>query len=223
MYWPTGNPCPDYNGDERKGDNLYTHSVVALDPGSGKLKWYYQFTPHEVHDWDAAETPMLVDAEFAGQPRKLLLQGNRNGFFYVLDRLTGKLLLAEPFVKKLTWTKKIGADGRPQLLPGNEPSIEGQLTCPAVAGVANWPSSAYDSTTGLFYMSAEESCNIYTKNDECWQAGKSFYGGGTRRASREQEGGKFLKAIDIQTGKTAWEVPNIGGGILHSAIGSFGV
>jgi alcohol dehydrogenase (cytochrome c) len=218
LYWPTGNPCPDYNGDERRGDNLYTDSVVALDPDSGKLKWYYQFTPHDVHDWDAAETPMLVNAEFGGQPRKLLLQGNRNGFFYVLDRLTGKLLLAEPFVKKLTWAKGIGADGRPQLLPGNEPTIEGQLTCPAVAGAANWPSSAYDSTTGLFYMFAEESCNIYTKNDEWWQAGKSFYGGGTRRASREQQGGKFLKAIDIQTGKTAWEIPNIGGGILGSGL-----
>ena len=144
---------------------------------------------------------MLVDAEFGGQPRKLLLQGNRNGFFYVLDRLTGKLLLAEPFVKKLTWASGIGADGRPKVLPGNEPTIEGQLTCPAVTGAANWPSSTYDSTTGLFYMFAEESCNIYTKNDEWWQAGKSFYGGGTRRSPREHEGGKFLKAIDIQTGK----------------------
>jgi alcohol dehydrogenase (cytochrome c) len=217
LYWPTGNPCPDYNGDERKGDNLYTASVVALDPDSGKLKWYYQFTPHDLHDWDAAETPVLVDAEFRGEPRKLLLQGNRNGFFYVLDRLTGKLLLAQPFIKKLTWASGIGADGRPKLLPGNEPTVEGQLTCPAVAGAANWSSSAYDPQAGLFYMFAEESCNVYTKNNEWWEAGKSFYGGGTKRAPGEG-GGKFLKAIDIQTGKTAWEIPDVGGGILGSGL-----
>ena len=116
LYWPTGNPCPDYNGDERKGDNLYSCSVLALDPSTGKLKWHFQFTPHDLHDWDATETPMLVDAEFRGQQRKLLLQGNRNGFFYVLDRLTGKFLLAEPFVKNLTWASGIGPDGRPQAL-----------------------------------------------------------------------------------------------------------
>jgi alcohol dehydrogenase (cytochrome c) len=218
LYWPTGNPCPDYNGDERKGDNLYTASVVALDPSTGKLKWYYQFTPHDLHDWDATETPMLVDAVFHGQPRKLLLQGNRNGFFYVLDRLTGKVLVAEPFVKKLTWASGIGPDGRPKLLPGNEPTVEGQLVCPAVAGAANWPSSAYSPATGLFYMFAEESCNIYSKNDQWWEAGKSFYGGGTRRAPGNDAGGKFLKAIDIQTGKTAWEIPDIGGGILASGL-----
>ncbi|HLK64571.1 MAG TPA: PQQ-dependent dehydrogenase, methanol/ethanol family [Bryobacteraceae bacterium] len=220
LYWPTGNPCPDYNGDERKGDNLYTSSVVALDPATGKLRWHYQFTPHDLHDWDATETPVLVDATFRGQPRKLLLQGNRNGFFYVLDRVTGKILLAEPFVKKLTWASGIGPDGRPKLLPGNEPTVEGQLVCPAVAGAANWPSSAYSPLTGLFYLFAEESCNVYTKNDQWWEAGKSFYGGGTKRAPAGSgpPDGKLLKAIDIQTGKTAWEIPEIGGGILGSGL-----
>jgi PQQ-dependent dehydrogenase (methanol/ethanol family) len=218
LYWPTGNPCPDYNGDERKGDNLYTASVLALDPATGKLKWYYQFTPHDLHDWDATETPVLVDASFRGEPRKLLLHGNRNGFFYVLDRLTGKVLVAEPFVKKLTWASGIGPDGRPKLLPGNDPTVEGQLVCPSVAGAANWPSNAYSPATGLFYMFAEESCNIYSKNDEWWEAGKSFYGGGTRRPPGDNASGKFLKAIDIQTGKTAWEIPGIGGGILGSGL-----
>jgi alcohol dehydrogenase (cytochrome c) len=217
LYWPTGNPCPDYNGDERKGDNLYTASVVALDPASGKLRWFYQFTPHDLHDWDATETPVLVDAVFHGEPRKLMLQGNRNGFFYVLDRLTGKVLLAEPFVRKLTWASGIGPDGRPKLQPGNEPTVEGQLVCPAVAGAANWPSNAYSPATGLFYMFAEESCNIYSKNDQWWEAGKSFYGGGTRRAPGGS-GGKLLKAIDIQTGNTAWEIPDVGGGILGSGL-----
>jgi alcohol dehydrogenase (cytochrome c) len=218
LYWPTGNPCPDYNGDERKGDNLYTASVLALEPSTGKLKWYYQFTPHDLHDWDATETPVLVDALFQGQPRKLMLQGNRNGFFYVLDRLTGKVLLAEPFVRKLTWASGIGPDGRPKLLPGNEPTVEGQLVCPSVAGAANWPSNAYSPATGLFYMFAEESCNIYSKNDLWWEAGKSFYGGGTRRAPGDNASGKSLKAINIQTGKTAWEIPDIGGGILGSGL-----
>jgi PQQ-dependent dehydrogenase (methanol/ethanol family) len=218
LYWPTGNPCPDYNGDERKGDNLYTASVVALDPATGKLRWYYQFTPHDLHDWDATETPVLVDARFQGQPRKLMLQGNRNGFFYVLDRLTGKVLLAEPFVKKVTWASAIGSDGRPILLPGNEPTVEGQFVCPSVAGAANWPSNAYSPLTGLFYMFAEESCNVYTKNDQSWEAGKSFYGGGAHRAPGDNTGGKFLKAIDIQTGKTAWEIPDIGGGVLASGL-----
>jgi PQQ-dependent dehydrogenase (methanol/ethanol family) len=217
LYWPTGNPCPDYNGDERKGDNLYTNSVVALDPATGKLKWHYQFTPHDTHDWDATETPLLLDATWRGEPRKLLVQGNRNGFFYVLDRLTGKLLLAEPFVKKLTWASGIGADGRPILLPGNTPTPQGQLTCPSVAGAANWPSNAFDPRTGLFLLFALESCEIYSKNDRWWEPGRSFYGGATRRAPGETSE-KFLRAIDIQTGKVAWEIPDIGGGILGSGL-----
>ncbi len=217
LYWPTGNPCPDYNGDERKGDNLYTNSVLALDPATGKLRWYYQFTPHDLHDWDATETPMLVDTEFRGRARKLLLKGDRNGFFYVLDRLTGQLLLAEPFVKNLSWASGIGTDGRPKLTPGHEPTPEGARACPAVAGATNWPSTAFHPGTGLFYLMAEESCNIYTKNNQWWEPGKSFYGGGTRRAP-VAGGGKFLRALDIQTGKIAWEIPNIGGGILASGL-----
>jgi alcohol dehydrogenase (cytochrome c) len=215
LYWPTGNPCPDYNGDERKGDNLYSSSILALDPGTGRLKWHYQFTPHDLHDWDASEPPVLVDATFRGAPRKLLLHGNRNGFFYVLDRLTGKLLLAEPFVREITWASGIGLDGRPKLLPGNEPTAEGQRVCPSVAGAANWPSTAFHPATGLYYLFAQESCSIYSKADQTWQPGKSYYGGATRGAPG---GGKFLKAIDIQTGKVAWEVAGIGGGILESGL-----
>lgn len=218
LYWPTGNPCPDYNGDERKGDNLYSDSVLALDARTGTLKWYFQFTPHDLHDWDATETPLLVDAPFRGRQRKLLLHGNRNGFFYLLDRLTGEVLLTEPFVKNITWASGIGADGRPKLLPGNEPTVEGQLVCPNVAGAANWPSNAYSPATGLFYLFAEESCTVYSKNDQSWEAGKSFYGGTTRRAPAESEGGTFLKALDIRTGKTVWEIPDTGGGILGSGL-----
>ena len=117
LYWPTGNPCPDYNGDERKGDNLYSNSVLALDPDTGKLKWHFQFTPHDLHDWDATETPMLVDATFRGRRESFCSTAIGTAFFYVLDRLTGELLLAEPFVKGITWASGIGKDGRPILLP----------------------------------------------------------------------------------------------------------
>ncbi len=208
VYWPTGNPCPDYNGDERKGDNLYSSSVVALEAKTGKLRWYFQFTPHDLHDWDAAETPMLVDAEFRGRPRKLLAQANRNGFFYVLDRVTGEFLLGQPFVHKLTWASGIGADGRPQVVPGSEPSLQGTKACPSVIGATNWNSTAYNPATGLFYVMALESCAIYTKSSAWWEPGKSFYGGGTRRIPGDTSE-TFLRAIDLQTGKIAWEYPQI--------------
>jgi alcohol dehydrogenase (cytochrome c) len=217
LYWPTGNPCPDYNGDERKGDNLYSASVLALDPDTGRLRWHYQFTPHDLHDWDANEPLMLVDIRFRGAPRTLLVQANRNGFFYVLDRLSGKVLLAEPFVKSVTWASRIGTDGRPVMLPGNEPTRDGQRVCPAVAGASNWSSAAFSPATNLFYVFAEESCAIYTKNDRWWEAGKSFYGGVTRRAPGSGAAGKVLKAIDVETGRTAWEAP-VGGGIGASGL-----
>ncbi|MCC6861230.1 MAG: PQQ-dependent dehydrogenase, methanol/ethanol family [Bryobacterales bacterium] len=223
LYWPTGNPCPDYNGDERKGDNLYTSSVLALDVATGKRRWYYQFTPHDVHDWDAQQTPMLVDADFRGRPRKLLVQANRNGFFYVLDRLSGELLLAKPFVKRLTWAGGIGPDGRPQVLPGTDPSPQGTKVCPAVEGATNWMSTAYHPETGLFYVMALEKCNIYFKEEAVWEPGKSHYGGGTRNVPGEP-GRKYLRALNIQTGETVWEYPQTGpantwGGVLSTGGG----
>ncbi len=223
VYWPTGNPCPDYNGDERKGDNLYASSVVALEAQTGKLRWYFQFTPHDLHDWDAAQTPVLFDAQFRGRPRKLLAQANRNGFFYVLDRVTGEYLLGEPFVHKLTWARGIDPKGRPEVLPDSEPTPEGTKVCPAVIGATNWMSTAYNPATGLFYVNALESCNIYTKSSAWWEPGKSFYGGTTLRVPGET-GEKFLRAIDIQTGKIAWELPQITtasglGGVLSTAGG----
>jgi len=217
LYWPTGNPCPDYNGDERKGDNLYTSSVVALDPTTGKLRWHFQFTPHDLHDWDANQPPVLVDAAFQGRVRKLLIVANRNGFFYVLDRLTGRLLMAEPFVKNITWASGIGTDGRPKLLPPYDNSVDGTQTCPSVSGAANWPSSAFNPATGLFYVMASEACAVYRKNGDWFELGKSFYGGTTKNATIAG-GGKFLRALDLQTGKVVWEIPNIGGGISASGV-----
>ena len=223
LVWPVGNPCPDFNGDERKGDNLYTDSVIALEPKTGKLKWHYQFTPHDLHDWDATETPMLVDMTFQGAPRKLLLQGNRNGFFYVLDRSNGKFLAASPFVKKLTWAKKIGSDGRPVLAEAWQPTVEGTEICPSMEGASNWMSSAYHPGTGLFYLVALEKCNVFNKNGEWWKQGQSFYGGSARPLPAEVPR-KFLRAIDPQTGKIVWQYEQTGpgeawGGLLATASG----
>ncbi len=223
LYWTTGNPCPDYNGDERRGDNLYSDSVLAFKPETGALRWYFQFTPHDLHDWDAQETPMLIDAEFHGQKRHLLLQSNRNGFFYILDRITGEFLMAKPFVDKLTWASEIGADGRPKVLPGSEPTIQGAKVCPAVEGATNWMSSAWSPETGLFYVMALEKCNIYIKSSAWREPGKSFFGGETREVPGEP-GKKVLRALDIQSGKRVWEVPQEGpantwGGVLATAGG----
>jgi len=223
LFWTTGNPCPDFNGDERKGDNLYSDSVLALAPRTGELKWYYQFTPHDLHDWDAAETPMVVDAVYHGQQRKLLLQGDRNGFFYVLDRTDGRFLSASPFVHRLTWASGIAADGRPVMLPGSEPTIEGARACPSMDGATNWMSTAFDSGTGLFYLMALEKCNIFAKSSAWWTPGESFYGGDARDVPGETSE-QWLRAIDIQTGRFAWEYRQTGteeswGGILATATG----
>ncbi len=216
LYWPTGNPFPDTDGEERIGDNLYTNCVVALDPKTGKLKWHFQFTPHDLHDWDATEPLVLVNAPFKGRERKLLLQANRNGFFYVLDRVSGEFLLGTPFVKRLTWASGIGKDGRPQLLEGNKPSRAGTVTCPAVRGATNWYSTAYHPTTKLFYVMAVEDCNLYR------QAG---LGGYVPHRDPKNPPQKFFRAIDIETGKVMWEIPQVGApeanysGILSTAGG----
>jgi len=150
LFWGVGNPYPAINGDDRVGDNLYSASVLALKPDAGELKWHYQFTPHDTHDWDAGQTPMVVDTHYRGQDRKLLIQANRNGFIYVFDRTNGELLLAEKFVDKVSWASGIGKDGRPILLPGAEPTREGNKACPNVLGATNWMSMSYNPGTNCF-------------------------------------------------------------------------
>jgi len=209
-----GNPCPDYNGDQRLGDNLYSDSVVAVEPQTGKLRWYFQFTPHDLHDWDAQQTPMLVDANFQGRPRKLLVQANRNGFFYVLDRITGEFLLGKPFVEKLTWASGLDSKGRPLVKPESIPTPEGVTACPAVEGATNWMSTAFHPATGLFYVMALEKCNIFRKVPAQWEPGKSFYGGTTRPTG--EPGRKFLRAIDpdeIGFSNPAMETPRSPGAV----------
>jgi alcohol dehydrogenase (cytochrome c) len=212
IYWPTGNPGPDYNGDERGGDNLYSDCVIALDAKTGKLKWHYQFTPHDLWDWDATETPVLVNANWGGKPRKLLLHANRNGFFYVIDRTDGKLLLAKQFVKQLNWAKGIGPDGKPMMNPNMEPSAKGTRVCPSQDGATNWYSPSYNPATGLYYVQTLEKCSIYTKSPVEWVAGRPFLGG-AQRGAPGMKGDRILRAIDIQTGKIAWEMPQVGAGL----------
>ena len=223
VYWPTGNPCPDYNGDERKGDNLYSDSMLALDANTGKLRWHYQYTPHDLWDWDAQQPPVLADVTWGGKPRKVLLHANRNGFFYVLDRITGEVLLAKPFVKKLTWAKSLGADKRPIVVAGQEPSTEGTKVCPAVEGATNWFSTSYSPMTGLYYVQSLEKCNLFVKAPGKWEAGKSYYDGSTQQVP-DEPGQKVLRAINATTGAVAWELPQVGpanswGGTLATAGG----
>ena len=151
IYWGTGQPTPDFVGDNREGDNLYTDSIVALDIDTGKMKWHFQNTPHDVHDWDSNEMPVLIDAPFNGQMRKLLLQANRNGIYYILDRTNGRFLRGVPFVSKVDWITGLSPEGRPILTPGHTPTVQGTKTCPSTAGATNWPSPAYSPDTKLFY------------------------------------------------------------------------
>ncbi len=223
LYWPTGNPCPDMNGDVRLGDNLYSDSILALEPETGKLRWYYQYTPHDLNDWDSNQTPMLIDAEFHGKPRKLLVQANRNGFFYVLDRTNGELLLAKPFIEKLNWATGVGPDGRPQRIDAAQPMPAGTKICPSMPGATNWMSPAYSPQTGLVYVQSIEQCDIYTKRPEEWQRGQSFYAGGSRSIP-DEPGSRHLRALRLETGEIAWSRAQTGpnrtwGGVLSTAGG----
>lgn len=191
LYWPTGNPWPDGDDRDRPGDNLFTDSILALDPATGKVKWYYQFTPHDLKDQDANQPPLLVDTRYQGKERKLMLFANRNGFFYVLDRTNGKLLFVRPFVKKLTWASGVGADGHPKLLK------EGALTCPDTA--TNWNATAFNPKARLYYVVALEKCAFNPDSGDWKEA-----------PAKEDPGQKYLRALDIDSGKVVWQRLQIG-------------
>jgi glucose dehydrogenase len=182
LYWPTGNPYPDGDDRDRAGDNLYTNCILALNAETGALRWHYQFTPHDVMDRDATEPAVLVDANYRGRPSRLLLQANRNGFFYVLDRTNGEVLLAKPFLRRIDWASNVGSDGRPV--------VTNPRGCPSDA--ANWDSTAFSPDTRLYYFMALEEC-----------VGKPV-------SYPDQTGQRFLRAVDIDTGKIVWEVPQPG-------------
>jgi PQQ-dependent dehydrogenase (methanol/ethanol family) len=182
LFWPTGNPYPDSRDEDRGGDNLYTDSILALDATTGALRWHYKFTPHDLSDRDATEPPVLVNTRYQGKIRQLLLHADRNGFFYVLDREKGDLLLAKPFLRRVDWASGIGADGRPQ--------VKDPRGCPDDA--ANWSSTAYSPVTRLYYFLALEECV------------------GERMGYPDQTGQRFLRAVNIETGAVVWEIPQPG-------------
>ncbi len=203
VYWGTGNPGPDWNGDQRGGNNLYSDCLLALDADSGKLKWHFQFTPHDVHDWDATEVPVLLDAEVRGAKRKLVVFPNRNGFYYALDRNTGEFLAGTPFVKQ-TWVKQLDDSGRPVLQPNVTPNAEGSPVWPSVSGGNNWYSPSYSPRTGLLYVAAREAGAVYFIGDADFQKGEQFNGGGFRNIPGEEPWGA-VRALRPATGQLEWE------------------
>jgi alcohol dehydrogenase (cytochrome c) len=222
-YWGTGNAGPDWNGDARKGDNLYSSTVIALDADTGKLKWHYQFSPHNEFDWDATQIPVLVDMTFRGQPRKLMLWANRNGMFYVLDRTNGKFLLGKPFVK-VNWATGFDEAGRPIRTPGIEPTKEGTLVYPGNQGGTNWYNPSYSPRTGLFYIPAwENSSSIYFKTGEPPQFSETqtFTGDRPKPGAATDDVFAAIRAIDPQSGEKKWDfrmsAPNTEGGVLTTA------
>ena len=218
VFWGTGNPGPDMDGDVRPGDNLYSCSLVALDADTGKLKWHYQFTPHDVHDWDAVSDPVVASLTLNGRTVKAVMQANRNGYFYALDRTTGKLLLARAYTK-VTWADGIGPDGKPVLISGQDPTEEGNVTCPGMGGGHNWQATAYNPGTGLYYFSSTEHCMPFFKTKQEFVEGQ-WYQAST--VDRGGPGSGRILALDPKTGNTVWKFEMIGSptaGLLTTAGG----
>jgi acido-empty-quinoprotein group A len=201
-YLGTGNPQPVLAGSSRPGDNLYTCTIVALNPVTGKMAWHYQVTPHDTHDWDAAQTPILIDGDFNGRPRKMLAQASRNGHFFLLDRVTGEHLLTSKFVDSLNWTKGINAKGQPAHDPAKDASVPGTLVSPDTNGATNWPPPSYSPDTGLVYFGTRQTFSVLYLTDtdgrpQGWAAAERSVG----------NVGNALKAVDYKTGKVKWSRP----------------
>ncbi|HBJ90486.1 MAG TPA: PQQ-dependent dehydrogenase, methanol/ethanol family, partial [Gammaproteobacteria bacterium] len=180
IYWGTGNPGPDWNGDVRLGDNLYSDSVVALDGDTGEIEWHFQFTPHDVHDYDSIQIPILADIEFEGRERKVMMWANRNGFYYTLDRTDGEFLIGKPYAAQ-TWAQGLDPiTGRPIRVPGMAPTYEGIMVSPPIVGATNWYSPGYSQDTGLFYVTSFDGEQEFFKRDEDYEEGERFTGGGGR-------------------------------------------
>lgn len=203
VYWGVGNPAPDWNGDLRKGDNLHTCSLVALEADTGRLRWAFQFTPHDVHDWDANQVPILLDTAFGGKMRKLVVTPNRNAFHYVLDRETGEFLAGKAFAKQ-TWASGLDAKGRPMVLPNTEPSEKGTLVWPSLQGAVNWYSPSYSPLTGWVYAAVREMGSYYYKAEAEYEPGAFFLGGGEQALTGDQAWGA-VRALEATTGEIKWE------------------
>jgi len=219
IVWGTGNPSPDWNGDDREGDNLYSDSAIALDADTGELKWHFQFVPHDVHDWDAVQVPVLVDGDWEGRPRRLVYWAHRGGFYYVLDRTTGQFLFGTPFAK-VTWALGLDENGRPIRNPGIDPTEEGVALWPGVQGATNWYSPSYNPETGLFYLTAWENKGLYRKDDAEYNAGDLFLGGVPEMDLPEEPGYGAVRALDPKTGRKVWDFELVGkpwSGVLSTA------
>ena len=219
LYWTVGNPGPDIDADVRSGDNLFSCSVLALDPATGRRKWHYQFTPGDSHDWDATEDLMLVDRMFHGQPRKLLLQADRNGMFYVLDRTNGAFLAGTPFVR-VTWNTGFDANGRPKVAPGWDSRPEGSIAVyPSLGGGTNFQAPSYSPVTGWVYVETSDSGQRFTRTPQQFEEGRQYQGG--RGAGLGEPVAAGIKAIDPETGETKWEYKisrgSLAAGVLATA------
>ncbi len=208
----TGNPTPAYTSQTRgEGDNLYTCSIVAINVDTGKLAWHYQPSPHDTHDWDAGQTPILVDAEFGGKQRKLVLHASRNGYYFTLDRLTGEHLVTSKFSEIANWAKGLDKQGRPVRDPAKDFHIGGSLVSPTNGGAVNWPPPSFSPDTGLFYVPQNDGYAMYylTETDP-----KGAMGLGGKDELNVASMGSYLTAIDYKTGKIAWRhrYPGTGGG-----------
>ncbi len=207
----TGNPTPAYTVGRGEGDNLFTGSLIAVNVDTGKMAWYYQTAPHDMHDWDSAQTPVLVDARFNGRMRKLVMTAARNGYFFVLDRVTGEHLLTSKYGSATNWVKALDEKGRPMRDPAKDASIGGSLVSPTAGGTVNWEPPAFSPDTGLFYVAEDNGYSIFYLMDT---DPRGSMGLGGKLESRVGSGGSFLTALDYKTGKAAWrhEYPGGGGG-----------
>jgi glucose dehydrogenase len=212
IFWGTGNPNPVHAGQGRKGDNLWTCSLVALNPDTGKMAWYFQASPHDTHDWDAVQTPVLFDAQINGKSRKLLAQASRNGYYFVLDRTNGQRVVSTPYIP-LNWSKGEDANGQPIPDPAKEPKTDGTLVIPSGGGGTNWFAPSYSPETGLFYVNSTESYSVYYLTDT--DPKPEGYGGRALGVWSQS----MLKAIDAATGKIRWTHVYPGyNGSIHSGL-----
>ncbi len=216
LYVPTGNPNPVMAAQSRKGDNLWTASIVALNPDNGKLVWSFQASPHDTHDWDAAQVAVLIDGIIDGQPRKLIAQANRNGFYFLLDRINGKNLVSKPFAESMNWFQGVDAKGSPVPNPDKDPKVDGTLVSPTSTGITNWPAPSFSPDTNLFYVGTQQTFSIYYLTDTT--ARPQGYGATERRLMTV---GNYLRALDYKTGELRWKVPTSIGpqGLLTTAGG----
>jgi alcohol dehydrogenase (cytochrome c) len=217
IFWPTGNPAPSNRGEGRAGDNLYSNSLLALNADTGKMNWYFQFTKHDEHDWDATQVPVMIDAS----GKHLIAQANRNGFFYVLDRTTGKLLSANAY-GKVTWSDTKDAEGRPVAKKDASPTLEGRTVCPGALGTTNFMAPTYDPQTALFYVTARDQCDIFSTAPQPYEAGHAYYGSAYFPSEEARPYLGFLKAIDPATGQVKWKFEHTSptwSGVLSTAGG----